>query len=84
MAAKSFCNQEIQVIDNKVQASKLLLWYKSDFGESDNEVLETICQYITDETLKQNVLQIKDATNTKSDQDGKIIFKDYNWKLNSK
>ena len=80
MAAKSFCNQEIQVIDNKVQASKLLLWYKSDFGESDNEVLETICQYITDETLKQNVLQIKDA----NDQDGKIIFKDYNWKLNSK
>ena len=82
MAAKSFCNQEIQVIDNKVQASKLLLWYKSDFGESDNEVLGTICQYITDETLKQNVLQIKDATN--NDQDGKIIFKDYNWKLNSK
>ena len=56
MAAKSFCNQEIQVIDNKVQASKLLLWYKSDFGESDNEVLGTICQYITNETLKQNVL----------------------------
>ena len=82
MAAKSFCNQEIQVIDNKVQASKLLLWYKSDFGESDNEVLETICQYITNETLKRNVLQIKDATN--NDQDGKIIFKDYNWKLNSK
>ena len=84
MAAKSFCNQEIQVIDNKVQASKLLLWYKSDFGESDNEVLETICQYITDETLKQNVLQIKDATTDTNDQDGKIIFKDYNWKLNSK
>ena len=82
MAAKSFCNQEIQVIDNKVQASKLLLWYKSDFGESDNEVLETICQYITNETLKQHVLHIKNATN--NDQDGKIIFKDYNWKLNSK
>ena len=58
----------------------MLLWYKSDFGDCDNKVLEQLCQYITDETLKQNVLKIKND----DDLEEKLIFKDYNWTLNSK
>ena len=58
----------------------MLLWYKSDFGDCDKKVLEQLCQYITDETLKQNVLKIKND----DDLEEKLIFKDYNWTLNSK
>ena len=46
MAAKSFVNQEIEVIDDsgtkKVLLTKLLLWYKKDFGQNDNEVLDKL------------------------------------------
>ena len=81
LAANSFCNQEIRVSDEKkVEASKIFLWYKSDFGESDKEVLEKLCEFITDETLKEKVLEIVNQ----DEQDGKLIFKDYNWALNSK
>ena len=79
-AAKSFNSQEISVVNGKVVLSKLLLWYKKDFGQTDDEVLVTLAKYVTDENLKSEVLKIANDNNIAE----KIVYKDYNWTLNSK
>ena len=81
MASSSFCNQEIEIIDNgqKVVVSKLLLWYGKDFGNNEDEILDKLASFITNEELKQKVLQIKNLESTI-----KLIFKDYDWTLNAK
>ena len=83
MAAKSFVNQEIEVVNDstgmkKVLLTKLLLWYKTDFGQTDNEVLERLSDFITDEQLKNEVKNV--IANTSCPE--KIMYKDYNWTIN--
>jgi len=82
MAAKSFVNQEIEVIDDsgtkKVLLTKLLLWYKKDFGQNDNEVLDKLSEFIIDEQLWDNVNHV--ITNTVCAE--KILYRDYNWTIN--
>jgi hypothetical protein len=83
MASNSFCNQEIQVLEDKedqVLVSKLLMWYKSDFGKTDNEVLEKLCEFISNETLREAVMNIVAIKNVNN----KIVYKNYDWSLNSK
>ena len=68
MAAKSFVNQEIEVVNDssgmkKVLLTKLLLWYKTDFGQTDNEVLERLSDFISDEQLKKEVKDVIANTN---------------------
>lgn len=81
MASSSFCNQEIEINDDgqKVVVSKLLLWYGKDFGNNEDEILDKLASFITNEELKQKVLQIKNLEST-----SKLIFKDYDWTLNAK
>ena len=80
MASSSFCNQEVEINEDetKVILSKLLLWYGKDFGNTENEILETLASYITNEELKQKVVKIENE-NCKN----KLIFKDYDWTLNA-
>lgn len=83
IASSSFCNQEVQVLEpgKRILLSKLLLWYRNDFGQSDNEVLEKLSTYVSDEELKKEMSKVisnKDAATEK------IAFKDYNWTLNAK
>ena len=83
MAAKSFVNQEIEVVNDssgmkKVLLTKLLLWYKTDFGQTDNEVLERLSDFITDEQLKNEVKDVMANTNCPE----KIMYRDYNWTIN--
>jgi len=82
MASSSFCNQEIEIDADgqKVVLSKLLLWYGKDFGNSEDDILEKLATFITNEELKQKVLQIKNLESNIS----KLIFKDYDWTLNAK
>ena len=82
MASSSFCNQEIEIDADgqKVVLSKLLLWYGKDFGNSEDDILEKLTTFITNEELKQKVLQIKNLESNIS----KLIFKDYDWTLNAK
>ena len=83
MAAKSFVNQEVEVVNDptgtkKVLLTKLLLWYKNDFGQTDNEVLEKLSDFITDDQLKNDVKNvIMDASCAE-----KIMYRDYNWTIN--
>ena len=81
MASSSFCNQEIEINDDgqKVVVSKLLLWYGKDFGNNEDEILDKLASFITNEELKQKVIQIKNLEST-----SKLIFKDYDWTLNAK
>ena len=81
MASSSFCNQEIEINDDeqKVVVSKLLLGYGKDFGNNEDEILDKLASFITNEELKQKVLQIKNLESTI-----KLIFKDYDWTLNAK
>ena len=81
MASSSFCNQEIEINDDeqKVVVSKLLLWYGKDFGNNEDEILDKLASFITNEELKQKVLHIKTLETT-----SKLIFKDYDWTLNAK
>lgn len=81
MAAASFCNQDIEVLADKktVQLSKLLLWYKSDFGQSDRQVLHTLSGFVTNDELKVQIEEvIRDV-----ESEEKIVFRDYDWTLNS-
>ena len=79
LAAKSFVNQDLQIQNGKVKMSKLLLWYKKDFGQNDDEVLETLLKFVQDADLKVQVEQIlKDKTQVE-----KIEHKDYDWVLNT-
>ena len=81
MASSSFCNQEVEISEDgeKVVVSKLLLWYGKDFGNSEEEILEKLASYITNDDLKIQVLKIKN-----SESNNKLIFKDYDWTLNAK
>lgn len=56
------------------------MWYKSDFGKTDNEVLEKLCEFISNETLREAVMNIVAIKNVNN----KIVYKNYDWSLNSK
>ena len=80
MAAASFCGQEIEVDPRgRVRLSKLLLWYKSDFGVTDDDVLTTLATFVRDEELRSKILSVV-ANETLQE---KIAYKDYNWKINA-
>ena len=42
MAARNFCAQEVEVVPEarRVRLSKIFLWYGSDFGASERELLQ--------------------------------------------
>ena len=82
MASKSFVNQDIEFAesDSKVLLSKLLMWYGSDFGSNENEILNKLAEFITDDSVKDKLSKI-----VKNDQQSsKIVFRDYDWTLNAK
>jgi len=77
-ATISFLSQEVTVKeDGEVEMSKLLLWYGKDFGQSDLEILQWINKVVGDKIPGlQHSLHNQDHPPT-------IIFKDYNWDVNS-
>jgi len=77
-ATISFLSQEVAVKENgEVVLSKLLLWYGKDFGETDLEILQWINRAVGDKIpALQHSLENQDLAL-------KIVFKDYNWDVNS-
>ncbi|XP_015767391.1 PREDICTED: uncharacterized protein LOC107346125 isoform X2 [Acropora digitifera] len=74
-AARSFCSQEVITDNNEVILSRIFLWYKTDFGSSDEERLRWIMQHLDkDEQEKLNILL--GAPNIK------VSYKEYDWNLN--
>ncbi|CAF2450637.1 unnamed protein product [Rotaria sp. Silwood2] len=81
MATTSYCNSEVDIIpeNNEIRLPKLFLWYRNDFGRSENDVLRWITKYIDEP--KQSLLKIlldRQATKDKLH----ISYKIYNWMLN--
>ena len=75
VASTSF-NSNIVVDDSNVKLSKLLLWYRTDFGSTDSEVLKTLAGFITDEETKEKL-------QTAAREGRAIQYFDYDWNLNS-
>jgi len=78
-AAESFCSQEVCIDSNKVILSKIFLWYKADFGSSDNECLRWICQHLSKED-QEKLSHLLEAPNSESLI--KVSYSEYNWNLN--
>jgi len=76
-ATKSFLSQEVKVLEeNKVELSKLFLWYGQDFGENNLEIITWIQKALgSDIPELKTVLEATDNPN--------IVFKDYNWEANT-
>jgi len=49
-AARSFCSQEVRLTEDKsaVEMSKILMWYRSDFGSDDAAVITTVAGQVFD------------------------------------
>jgi hypothetical protein len=76
LAGTSFCDQEVQVVHNKIIVSKIFQWYYSDFGNNDTEVAKYIATFITDQEL---LAKLERVINTGK---AKIKFQSYDWSLN--
>lgn len=63
-----------------MRLSKLLLWYKSDFGATDADVLTTLATFVRDVDLKSGIEKIVRDESLEE----KIVYRDYNWKVNAK
>ncbi|CAF0762548.1 unnamed protein product, partial [Didymodactylos carnosus] len=82
MATTSFCNAEVDIVlDNQeIKMSKLFLWYRSDFGRSETEVLRWISKYI-DEPKQSLLKTLLDKQGAR--QGLRISYKTYDWMLNN-
>ncbi|XP_074642109.1 uncharacterized protein LOC141899601 [Tubulanus polymorphus] len=68
----------IDISKSKVNLSKIFNWYKIDFGQNDEEMLEWICFHMSTGDKK---LQLQELINKKN---YKISYLHYDWSLNSK
>ncbi|CAF1657537.1 unnamed protein product [Adineta ricciae] len=81
MATTSYCNAEVDIVSEnaEVRLPKLFLWYKSDFGRSETEVLRWIAKYIDEP--KQSLL--KTVLDRQGSKDGlRISYKIFDWMVN--
>lgn len=72
-AAKSFCSQEVRLTEDRksVEMSKILMWYRADFGSDDASVISTVAGHLTDKA-SSDYIRANAATL-------KLAFKDYDW-----
>merc|ERR1712047_39213 len=80
-ASKSFLQQEVKVTqgqtDARVETSRLLLWYGTDFGMDDRSVIQWLAAILKDDDIGaalEGALAKEDVT---------LVFKDYDWGANA-
>jgi len=76
MASNSFLESTVVVKADRVQLSKLLLWYREDFGTTDAQVLYKLSEIMTNPDLRTALKQA-------SENGSKIDYAGYDWSLNS-
>jgi len=59
--------------NRKAYLSKIFDWFDEDFGESDNEVLKYIAQFLPENTAKEISSHLSEWS---------LTYNDYNWNLN--
>ena len=76
MASNSFLESTVAVGSDSVTLSKLLLWYRSDFGTTDKQVLEKVADIMTNPDVKKTLMQA-------AEKETKIEYSAYDWAINS-
>ena len=76
MASNSFLESTVAVGSDSVTLSKLLLWYRSDFGVTDKQVLEKVADFMYNPDVKKALMQA-------AEKETKIEYSAYDWALNS-
>ena len=76
MASNSFLESTVAVGSDSVTLSKLLLWYRSDFGTTDKQVLEKVADIMTNPEVKKTLMQA-------AEKETKIEYSAYDWAINS-
>jgi hypothetical protein len=88
LATLNFINSADNCLDldkKTIKLSQLFKWYKSDFvNESNSESADTQLLSFIVKYLKINSLDNEKLQNLINGNQLKIIFSDYNWKINSK
>lgn len=64
---------EFELTKKKAYISRILDWYESDFGSSDEEVLQYVARFLPDSTARQILA---------APHEWKIGYKSYDWSLN--
>ena len=79
VASNSFLESSVVVSkeDKTVNLSKLLLWYRDDFGSTDAQVLAKLADIMTNPDFRKNLKRA-------SENGFKIDYVGYDWSLNSK
>jgi len=87
-ATRGFMKANTKVIQSKndntivITLSKLLDYYKGDFGQNNIDILKWICQYAKEEQkekIQNNIL----STFQKSDSNFEFKYSEYDWSSNS-
>ncbi|EFX70595.1 hypothetical protein DAPPUDRAFT_228243 [Daphnia pulex] len=76
-AATNFLSETVQIENNTIHLSKLLLWYGADFGSNDKDILRWISQYIPD-SRKETIIELIESGPFK------VVHDEYNWLINAK
>ena len=76
MASNSFLESTVAVGSDSVTLSKLLLWYRSDFGVTDKQVLQKVADIMYNPDVKKALMQA-------AEKETKIEYSAYDWALNS-
>lgn len=75
-AARNFVNDNFRIDGNNLHVSKLFMWYGSDFGENNKEILRWMCPYLSEPSAEtvRNLLE-----------SGKfeIKYEPYDWLINT-
>jgi len=76
LAAKNFCKNNVQIVDNSVIVSPIFKWYASDFGKESSNILEYIAQFLdTDDAEKIRAVV--------SSNNFHLKYFTYDWSVNS-
>lgn len=76
VASNSFLESTVSVGTESVTLSKLLLWYRSDFGDTDQQVLEKLADIMTNPDVRTALMKA-------AEKRSKIEYAGYDWALNS-
>eukprot|EP00736_Rhodelphis_marinus_P009107 Rmarinus@m.5247 len=83
VATRSFVNDDnnclVDVETRTVHLSQIFYWYRSDFGSDDVEILEYVCNFLSEDRCEQLRSLLKDKKHPP-----KLKYFKYNWDTNQK
>jgi len=75
IAARSFCEQNLEITPHDIQLSSIFKWYATDFADTVDKQLEYVSQYLSD--TKRSELQ------TARQRQLPVKYQEYDWSVNT-